>query len=171
MVVMGYSFVNHYSSAVYYAGFEMAPNLDRDELKGELNEAYIGDDDALKKKKEDDTSSSSLSSSSNSKDGKKKKKKKEKEPPPEFPPVPFFDLFRYATALDMLLAGFATLGAVGTGICFPIMLILFGDITNAFVGGGMSQELIDEINCNISSDPNYTYPFPDPGDCVPGVIT
>lgn len=140
----------------------MAPNLE--ELKGELNAAYVPDEE-LKKKKEEDTSSSSISSIPDIKDGKKKKKKKEKEPPPEFPPVPFFDLFRYATPLDMFLGVFATLGAVGTGICFPLMLILFGDITNAFVGGGLTQEQIDEINCAIANDPNYTYPFNESAAC------
>jgi ATP-binding cassette subfamily B (MDR/TAP) protein 1 len=139
----------------------MAPNLDREEVKGQINEAFSQDDDELKKK-EEDTSSSSIPSISDDGNGKKKKKKKDKEkpPPPEFPPVPFFDLFRYASPTDFVLLCFGTLGAVGTGVCFPLMLILFGDITNAFVGGGMDQETIDEINCNISSDPNYTYPFP-----------
>ena len=139
----------------------MAPNLDREELKGEINDAFNQDDDELKKK-DIDTSSSSISSISDDKDGKKKKKKKDKEEPPkpEIPPVPFFDLFRYASPTDYVLLVFGTLGAIGTGICFPLMLILFGDITDAFVGGGLSQEQINEINCNISNDPNYTYPYP-----------
>ncbi|KZS17965.1 ABC transporter, subfamily ABCB/MDR [Daphnia magna] len=134
----------------------MAPKLDLDDLKGQLNEAYIADDE--QKRKEEDTSSSSISSiPDNKEDG---KKKKEKPPPPENPPVPFFDLFRYASPTDFVLLVLGTLGAIGTGICFPIMLILFGDITNAFVGGGLDQETINEINCNISNDPNYTYPYP-----------
>ncbi|XP_046633239.1 ATP-dependent translocase ABCB1-like isoform X2 [Daphnia pulicaria] len=139
----------------------MAPNLDREEVKGQINEAFSQDEDELKKK-EEDTSSSSIPSISDDGNGKKKKKKKDKEkpPPPEIPPVPFFDLFRYASPTDFVLLCFGTLGAVGTGVCFPLMLILFGDITNAFVGGGMDQETINEINCNISTDPNYTYPYP-----------
>lgn len=138
----------------------MAPKLDLDDLKGELNRAYITTDDDLVKKKEEDSSSSSISSIPDSKEDGKKKKKKEKAPPSDNPPVPFFDLFRYASPTDFVLLVFGALGAMGTGICFPIMLILFGDITNAFVGGGMDQETINEINCNISNDPNYTYPFP-----------
>lgn len=139
-----------------YKNLNMAPKLNLDDLKGQLNEAYIADDE--QKRKEEDTSSSSISSiPENKEDG---KKKKEKPPPPENPPVPFFDLFRYASPTDFVLLVFGTLGAIGTGICFPIMLILFGDITNAFVGGGLDQETINEINCNISNDPNYTYPYP-----------
>lgn len=135
----------------------MAPNLDRDEKNGEINQGF---DEDVSDKKEMSSNSSVSSLSHEIVDGKKKKKKKEKPPPPEIPPVPFFKLFRFASNTDVLLGVFAAIASIGTGIMFPLMLILFGDITNAFVGGGMSQETITEINCNISIDPNYTYPIP-----------
>ena len=135
----------------------MPPNLDKDDLKGQLNDAYVADEDSLEKK---DDSSNSSASSIPDKDGKKKKKKKEKPPAPELPPVPFFQLFRFASGTDIALAVLASLAAVGTGILFPIMLILFGDITDAFVGGGLTQEEITELSCNISLYPNETFPPP-----------
>lgn len=137
----------------------MAPNLDRDDVAGSDNQGFVAEE-LMEKKKDDSTTSSSVSSIPELTDGKKKKKKKEKGEQPEFPPVPFFDLFRFASKSDWFLGFLASLGAIGTGICFPIMLILFGDITNAFVGQGIDQDLLDEINCNISIDPNYTYPIP-----------
>lgn len=136
----------------------MAPNLDRDEAKGEEN---LGFEPADEIEKKDDNTNSSISSIPELTDGKKKKKKKkEKAEVPEFPPVPFFELFRFASKTDWFLGFLASLGAIGTGIMFPIMLILFGDITNAFVGQGIDQDLLDEINCNISTDPNYNYTIP-----------
>lgn len=142
----------------------MAPNLDRDEAKGEENLGFEPENAANDiEKKKDDNTSSSISSIPELTDGKKKKKKKKKEEAevPEFPPVPFFELFRFASKTDWFLGFLASLGAIGTGIMFPIMLILFGDITNAFVGQGIDQDLLDEIKCNISSDPNYNYTIPE----------
>lgn len=139
----------------------MAPNLDRDEGQGEINQGFTPEDD-LSDKKDEFSSNSSVSSLPEKDKKKKKKKDKDKEKPiiPELPPVAFFDLFRFASKTDIMLGVFASLGAIGTGICFPIMLILFGDITNAFVGQGLDEELLNEINCNISSDPNYNYTLP-----------
>ena len=115
----------------------MAPNLDRD--NGHSNETFVGDDEL--KKKDDATTGSTISSSdgsSNKKDKKKKKKKdkKEEDQPtiPGLPPVSYFALFRYASGVDKLLIVFAIFASVGTGVMFPIMLVLFGDVTDAFVG-------------------------------------
>lgn len=132
----------------------MAPNLDRND--GHTNEAFEGDADSLKKI--DDTSSSSSASTDPKKKKKEDKKKKKKEEEdeknkptiPDVPPVSFFALFRFASGTDYLLIVIAVLAAAGTGVCFPIMLILFGDVTNSFVGGGLSPEDLYNLQCNES---------------------
>lgn len=132
----------------------MAPNLDRND--GHTNEAFEADADSLKKI--DDTSSSSSASTDpkkKKKDDKKKKKKEEEDEKnkptiPDVPPVSFFSLFRFASGTDYLLIIIAILAAAGTGVCFPIMLILFGDVTNAFVGRGFSPEDLYNFQCNES---------------------
>lgn len=136
----------------------MAPDLERSE--GQVNEAFAMDEDSLKKAA-DDTGSSSASDSTSKKKGKKGKKSKKEEKEntqtiPDLPPVSFFTLFRFATPMDYFLIFLAVLGSCGTGVCFPIMLILFGDITNTFVGGGLDQETIDELTCNVSAFANVT---------------
>lgn len=134
--------------------YRMAPNLDRND--GHANEAFEADADSLKKI--DDTSSSSSASTDPKKKKKEDKKKKKKEEEdeknkptiPDVPPVSFFALFRFASGTDYLLIIIAILAAAGTGVCFPIMLILFGDVTNSFVGGGLSPEDIYNLQCNES---------------------
>lgn len=78
----------------------------------------------------------------------------------KLPSVSFFDLFRFASKTDLFLGLLGALCAIGTGIMFPIMLIMFGDMTNAFVSQGLDPHLLDEINCNISTVNNYNFPVP-----------
>ena len=72
-------------------------------------------------------------------------------------PVSFFHLFRFASKTDVFLMILSTLAAVGTGLCFPVMLILFGDVTNSFVGGGLDPDTMFNIRCN-ESFANMTFP-------------
>jgi hypothetical protein len=46
-------------------------------------------------------------------------------PPARPPPVPYRQLFRYATRLDMALNGFAFICAVFAGAVFPCFALLF----------------------------------------------
>lgn len=123
----------------------MAPITSSD--VGKVNEAFSPDDETT-----DDITSSSISSFEG--DTKKKKKKSKKkggdssdDGPPPLPPVSFTALFRYATAFDKFLVVLGLIAAAGTGVMFPLMTILFGDLTNAFVNGGLSEEAIYNISC------------------------
>lgn len=120
-----------------------------------MNEAFTPDDEPIGE-------SSSISSlDSDTKKKKKKSKKKDDKPddgPPALPPVSFFALFRYASGSDKFLVVLGILAAAGTGVMFPLMTILFGDLTNAFVNGGLSEEAIYNISCYV----NFTVDAPAP---------
>nr|WEU75111.1 ABCB1-mScarlet-I fusion protein [Vector pPB-pCoBlast-actin5c-abcb1(67-1411)-mScI] len=49
------------------------------------------------------------------------------------PPVPMTQMFRYANLKERSLIFLGLLAATVAGLCMPAMIILFGDITNAFV--------------------------------------
>ena len=90
----------------------------------------------------------SISNSSTKMEGKKAKKKKTNEE--TLPPVSLFALFRFASCSDIVLILVASVAAVGTGVGMPLMLILFGDLTNSFVGNGLNSTMINLIRCNAS---------------------
>lgn len=55
---------------------------------------------------------------------------KQKEKPKAVGP---FKIFRYASRLDIFYMVFGFLGAVGNGLCQPLMLIVFGEMTDSIV--------------------------------------
>ncbi|GAV06617.1 hypothetical protein RvY_16576 [Ramazzottius varieornatus] len=59
-------------------------------------------------------------------------KKDEKEKEPSVPPVPFLSLFRFATGLDIALMIIGSICACITGLAWPAMNVVFGDMTNLF---------------------------------------
>ena len=63
-------------------------------------------------------------------------------------PVPFFQLFRFATRKDCSLLILAIFAALGTGPCLSIAVILFGDLANVFVlNSGGAQNASSQIVC------------------------
>ncbi|KAK9067743.1 hypothetical protein SSX86_011854 [Deinandra increscens subsp. villosa] len=46
--------------------------------------------------------------------------------------VPFYKLFAFADVTDYVLMITGTVGAIGNGVCMPLMTILFGDLLNSF---------------------------------------
>ncbi|GMY17158.1 ABC transporter B family member 11-like [Fagus crenata] len=52
--------------------------------------------------------------------------------------VPFRKLFTFADSTDVLLMILGTIGAVGNGVCMPLMTVLFGELTDSF-GGNQNQ--------------------------------
>ena len=141
----------------------MSPNLERD--NGHANGSYIAadDEDALNNKKDDTTTtgstvSSSIDSTDKKKKKKKKKEKKEEDQPtiPGVPPISYFALFRYSSGLDKFLILCAVLASMATGVAFPLMLVVFGDVTNSFVGGGLSPEELQILACHPELIDNST---------------
>ncbi|XP_022083016.1 multidrug resistance protein 1A-like isoform X3 [Acanthaster planci] len=64
-------------------------------------------------------------------EGKEKKEKKE-----EIKPVSIIRLYRFASALDILITLCAVGFSIAQGVSFPLLLLYFGDITDAFIGSG-----------------------------------
>ncbi|XP_064091932.1 ATP-dependent translocase ABCB1-like isoform X2 [Macrobrachium nipponense] len=60
----------------------------------------------------------------------------------ELPPVSVFALFRYATAFEKFLIFVGLLAALLSASCLPIMFILFGNVTDAFVYNAMQTTTI-----------------------------
>ena len=72
------------------------------------------------------------------------KKKKE----PKAPSVPYWQLFRYADALDVLLMVLGTAGAIVHGVAFPIFFIFFGQITDTLSSkSGVGSVL--QVRCSL----------------------
>jgi len=76
--------------------------------------------------------------------------KSDKEAEPAIPAVSLAHLYRFASKTDIVLIVIGFLAAVGSSLAFPIMLVLFGDVTNSFVGGGISTEELELIRCNAT---------------------
>ncbi|XP_010522857.1 PREDICTED: ABC transporter B family member 11-like [Tarenaya hassleriana] len=46
--------------------------------------------------------------------------------------VPFYKLFAFADSMDVFLMIFGTIGAIGNGVCMPLMTVIFGDLIDSF---------------------------------------
>nr|XP_023893066.1 ABC transporter B family member 11-like isoform X1 [Quercus suber]XP_023893067.1 ABC transporter B family member 11-like isoform X1 [Quercus suber] len=60
--------------------------------------------------------------------------------------VPFRKLFSFADSTDILLMILGTVGAVGNGICMPLMTLLFGELTNSFGQNQNSPNMVDTVS-------------------------
>ena len=122
----------------------------KEEEGGHTNAAFESDDPVLSKEQE------MIDTNSNGKKKKQKKNKKNKkesdeEEEPALPPVSLMSLFRFASKSDIALNVIGIVAAIGSSLGFPIMLVLFGDITNSFVANGLNDTMIREIQCNPNS--------------------
>ncbi|XP_067417766.1 ATP-binding cassette sub-family B member 5 [Emydura macquarii macquarii] len=78
-------------------------------------------------------------------------KEKKSKPPEVVGPI---TIFRYADGLDITLMVFGTIAAVINGVCLPLMSLVFGEMSDGFVSGCISQEnLSSSLNCNQSQVP------------------
>uniref|UniRef100_A0A1I8A8Z0 Multidrug resistance protein 1 n=1 Tax=Steinernema glaseri TaxID=37863 RepID=A0A1I8A8Z0_9BILA len=69
--------------------------------------------------------------------------------------VSILQLFRYASKFDLILITIGSLVAIGTGLGFPFMAVIFGDISQSFINATMNYD-----NANITVG-NETIPFRD----------
>ncbi|XP_064300530.1 ATP-binding cassette sub-family B member 5 isoform X3 [Phalacrocorax carbo] len=95
---------------------------------------------------------------------KPKKKKKENEKP-EKQVVGIFELFRYADWVDVLLMVVGLIAAVANGTALPLMIIVFGEMTNSFVLSGVKLNESEGTSVNSSSHPSI------PGIDIEGEMT
>ncbi|KAM6282251.1 ATP-binding cassette sub-family B member 5 isoform 3-T3 [Porphyrio hochstetteri] len=84
---------------------------------------------------------------------KPKKKKKEKEKL-EKQAVGIFELFRYADWVDVLLMVVGLIAAAANGTGLPLMIIVFGEMTNSFVLSGVKSNVSEDTSANSSSCPS-----------------
>ncbi|XP_035174709.1 ATP-binding cassette sub-family B member 5 isoform X1 [Oxyura jamaicensis] len=83
-----------------------------------------------------------------------KNKKKKKENKPEKKVVGVFELFRYADWLDILLMVVGLIAAAANGTGLPLMIIVFGDMTNSFVLSGVNSNASKDTSVNSSICPS-----------------
>uniref|UniRef100_A0A8C9XDY0 ABC-type xenobiotic transporter n=1 Tax=Sander lucioperca TaxID=283035 RepID=A0A8C9XDY0_SANLU len=76
-----------------------------------------------------------ISSSESKKNGKKKEKE------PKLPVVGPIDVFRFADGLDIVYILAGTICAIIHGIVLPLMCIVFGDMTDSFIGDSMMGQI------------------------------
>lgn len=75
----------------------------------------------------------------------KKDSEKSKEKDETTNTVPLYKLFSFADPLDRLLMFAGTIGAIGNGISIPLMILIFGNLINAF-GDSTSSKVVDEVS-------------------------
>lgn len=85
---------------------------------------------------------------SGEKNGKEEKEEKEK-----LEMVGPIELFRYADSIDILLMMLGLIMSMANGAVLPLMVIVFGDMTDSFV----DDTLLDNLK-NITLPPNFTFP-------------
>ena len=78
---------------------------------------------------------------------------------PDLAPVSFFTLFRFASGLDLFLMIVAVICACGTGVCLPIMMILFGDVTDALVNSdaAVAKDIAGQRNVYSCSNSSMSF--------------
>ncbi|XP_065609379.1 ATP-binding cassette sub-family B member 5 [Cyrtonyx montezumae] len=86
-----------------------------------------------------------LEQSDHLKTKKKKKNKSEKKV------VGIFELFRYADWVEILLMVVGLIAAAANGTGLPLMIIIFGDMTNVFVLSGVNSSMSEDTSVNNSS--------------------
>ncbi|KAL1550313.1 ABC transporter B member 11 [Salvia divinorum] len=69
----------------------------------------------------------------------------EKEGQPEGSTVPFHRLFAFADPVDQVLMVVGSVGAVGNGLCMPLMTILFGDLIDSF-GQNQTDDVVSVVS-------------------------
>ncbi|KAM4705168.1 ATP-dependent translocase ABCB1-like [Rhinophrynus dorsalis] len=65
--------------------------------------------------------------------------------------VSAFTMFRYSDAADRLFMIFGTIAAVAHGAGLPLMMLVFGDMTDSFVAAGQADSLNDTVQSLINA--------------------
>ncbi|PKK31850.1 ATP-binding cassette, sub-family B (MDR/TAP), member 5 [Columba livia] len=68
--------------------------------------------------------------------------------------VGIFELFHYADWVDILLMVVGLIAAATNGTGLPLMIIIFGDMTNSFVLSGVRPNVSEDTSVNSSSCPS-----------------
>ncbi|KAH6808533.1 P-glycoprotein 11 [Perilla frutescens var. frutescens] len=60
--------------------------------------------------------------------------------------VTFYRLFRFADSFDQILMLAGSVGAVGNGLCMPLMTIFFGDLTDSFGQNQANDDIVSIVS-------------------------
>jgi ATP-binding cassette subfamily B (MDR/TAP) protein 1 len=67
--------------------------------------------------------------------------------------VSFTGLFRYADGTDVLLMILGTVGSLANGVTQPIMMVIFGQVIDAFGGAVGLDDVLRRVNKVSSPEP------------------
>ncbi|KAL3831643.1 hypothetical protein ACJMK2_023371 [Sinanodonta woodiana] len=73
------------------------------------------------------------------------------------PIVGLFQLFRYADTLDVIFLIFGTIFTLGTGIAFPINLIVYGDVATGYIFNDIYKSRFANNSTNASNIAEFPY--------------
>lgn len=79
-------------------------------------------------------------------DNKKQDSKKIKATKESQKTVPFYKLFSYADTFDRLLMFVGTIAAIANGMTIPLLMIIFGNVIDAFGGTSDSKEMVHNVS-------------------------
>ncbi|XP_006303137.2 ABC transporter B family member 11 [Capsella rubella] len=94
---------------------------------------------------EGDSVSHEPSTSKSPKEGEEEETKKEKNDE-KTKTVPFYKLFAFADSVDVFLMICGSIGAIGNGVCLPLMTLLFGDLIDSFGKNQNSEDIVDVVS-------------------------
>lgn len=60
--------------------------------------------------------------------------------------VPFPKLFTFADSADIALMILGSIGAIGNGLCMPLMTLLFGDLIDTFGDNQNNSDTVDKVS-------------------------
>lgn len=60
--------------------------------------------------------------------------------------VPYYELFSFADSTDYALMVIGVITSIGSGLCFPLMTILFGELANSFGQNVGTGRVVDEVS-------------------------
>ncbi|KAA8528153.1 hypothetical protein F0562_035596 [Nyssa sinensis] len=60
--------------------------------------------------------------------------------------VPYYKLFSFADSTDYVLILVGTIGAIGSGLCMPLMALLFGELSNSFGENVNTKKMVHEVS-------------------------
>lgn len=69
--------------------------------------------------------------------------------------VPYYKLFSFADPADYVLMVVGTITAVGSGICVPLLAVLFGEMINSFGETLDREQVLNEVS-KVSSTFSFT---------------
>lgn len=95
--------------------------------------------------REGDSVSHEPSTSKSPKEGEEEETKKEKNDE-KTKTVPFYKLFAFADSLDVFLMICGSVGAIGNGVCLPLMTLLFGNLIDSFGKNQNNKDIVDVVS-------------------------